>query len=332
VPVNRVFVVGLPRSGTTWVGHVLGGTASAVYVGEPDNHLKSPFALRAKRRLKMRDFPALVPGSPVPEYELLWASAFGLEAERRPERLRPARDRASTLLLAGVPRPGLLSAVREGSRPGLRIVLAERLAVPERPPSVGATLVVKSVYAPLAVEWIADRFPVQVVVVLREPLNVLSSWSKLEWLGRPGNDMLDLIAPEVRDELATRWKVAAPASGASVVARAAWMIGALTCELSDIASRHDEWFVVAHEELCAGSSSRFGTLADALGLAWTERDASRVEEMNRSGGDFEPFRIAAGLPDAWRSVLHVDQAQEAQRVFEWFPVNEQLRRIGVASS
>ena len=35
----RVLVAGLPRSGTTWVGEVLGRTAGARYLHEPDNHL-----------------------------------------------------------------------------------------------------------------------------------------------------------------------------------------------------------------------------------------------------------------------------------------------------
>ena len=41
-PAPRVLVAGLPRSGTTWVGEVLGRTAGARYLHEPDNHLVRP--------------------------------------------------------------------------------------------------------------------------------------------------------------------------------------------------------------------------------------------------------------------------------------------------
>ena len=47
----RVLIAGLPRSGTTWVGEVLGRTAGAHYLHEPDNHLVRPDAWWAKRRL-----------------------------------------------------------------------------------------------------------------------------------------------------------------------------------------------------------------------------------------------------------------------------------------
>src|SRR5919106_1377375 len=175
---NRVLVVGIPRSGTTWVGHVLGATQGATYVGEPDNHLKSPFALRTKRLLGMRDFPALSAGSPSSAFQSLWDNAFAIESvaihRQRREPLRCIRWWASTAVLDRVPRRALLAAVREGSGGGIRVAVAERLAVPDRPPDATTTLVVKSVYAPLAVEWIADRLPVRVAVVLREPLNVLS--------------------------------------------------------------------------------------------------------------------------------------------------------------
>jgi hypothetical protein len=185
---------------------------------------------------------------------------------------------------------------------------------------------VKSVYAPLSVEWIADRLPVQVTVVLREPLNVLSSWAKLEWLGQPGGDMLDLVAPRIRDELAERWQVPAPPTGSSVVARAAWMIGALTCALTEAAAGHTDWLVVTHEDLCVDAAERFRALATALALPWTESDSQRVEAMNRSGGDFEPLRVADRLPEAWRSRLNPDHATEATEVFARFPLRQQLAR------
>jgi hypothetical protein len=332
--VNRVLVVGLPRSGTTWVGQVLGATEGAAYVDEPDNHLTSPFALRTKRQLGMRDFPALGAGSVAPEYASLWDNAFATASSNADQRargwLREIRRRAANRLLCRVPRTALLAAVRGNMGGDLRIVAAQRLAVPERPPEGAITLVVKSVYTPLAVEWIAHRITARVVVVLRGPLNVLSSWAKLEWLGQRGDDMLDLIAPEIRDELTVRWRVAAPPAGAAVVSRAAWMIGALTCALSDAAARHHNWVVVTHEELCANSHERFGALAAELGLTWTDGDARRLDAMNREGGDFEPHRIADELIDVWRLRLDPEQVAEAKDVLDRFPLHEQLARVGVS--
>ena len=59
----RVLVAGLPRSGTTWVGEVLGRTAGARYLHEPDNHLLRPEAWWAKRRLG--PYPEVRPGTDI---------------------------------------------------------------------------------------------------------------------------------------------------------------------------------------------------------------------------------------------------------------------------
>ena len=70
-----MLVAGLPRSGTTWVGEVLGCTAGARYLHEPDNHLVRPDAWWAKRRLG--SYPELDPGAGgAGDYERLWALAF----------------------------------------------------------------------------------------------------------------------------------------------------------------------------------------------------------------------------------------------------------------
>ena len=318
---KRILVVGLPRSATTWVGQVLGATEGARYVGEPDNDLRTPFALLAKRALRMGDFPALKPGVSAPQYALLWDNAFAV-APTGIGAFRAGRRRIAGLLYAGVSRRTILAASRQMSRRrSARMALAERLAVPERPRRRAPVLVVKSVYSPLSVEWIADRIPLQVVVVVREPLGVLSSWARLEWLGRPGEDMLDLLAPKVRDDLAARWGVEPPPPGASVVSRAAWMVGALTCALSDAASRHPDWRVTTHEALLDHSEDRFRELAGSLGLSWGVEDARRLAGMNREGGAFEPFRVADQLKDAWRARLSPEDAREATGVLEGFPLS-----------
>ena len=54
----RILVAGLPRSGTTWVAEVLGRTAGARYLHEPDNHLVRPDAWWAKRRPRRLPRPA----------------------------------------------------------------------------------------------------------------------------------------------------------------------------------------------------------------------------------------------------------------------------------
>src|SRR5215216_3657697 len=78
----KVLVIGLPRSGTTWIASTLAQTGNAALVSEPDNHYNVPFALRAKRRLPGGFHPALSPADEAPLFEALWREAFGENGTR----------------------------------------------------------------------------------------------------------------------------------------------------------------------------------------------------------------------------------------------------------
>jgi hypothetical protein len=318
--VNRVLVVGLPRSGTTWVGRVLAATPGTEYVGEPDNPLRFPFALRACRQLGSGHYPILVPDDDAPDYERLWACAFGLTRGGGLDGLRRAVSRR----LLQRSSPARVRSALRGEAPGLPLRAVERLAVPEEPRRLADDLLVKSVYAPLSVEWIARRIPLKIAVVLRSPLNILSSWVQLGWLGRSGDDMLDLVSEEAQWELTTRWSVPPPESGTSVVARAAWVVGAFSCGLIDAAARNPGWIVIRHEDLCAAPSERYRTLADTLGLTWSEGVEEVLAHMNRPGRGMEPFRVAGELGDVWRTRLTPQQIDEALTVLDRFPLDERL--------
>jgi hypothetical protein len=324
--VKRVLVVGVPRSGTTWVAHVLGQTSEAAFLDEPDNHLAFPFALRAKRRLRGGFHPALAPDEPAAEYELLWRRALDVGdgragAYRAWERLRRT---ASTRLLRSASQAQKWAAFDETVRLPLRLRAAEELAIPERPERRLDNLIVKSVYASLSLEWITARFPVQTVIVLRAPLNVLSSWARIGWLGRPGDDMLDTLGADIQERLSHRWHVEAPPVGSSIFARAAWLIGALTSELARAAERDPSCLTVVHEHLCEQPHERLRLLAEQCGLRWSAAVDHALDDLNRPGTGYELRRVAKDLPDAWRSRLDPDRIGEALAVLERFPLDERL--------
>lgn len=317
---SRVLVVGVPRSGTTWVGRVLAATDETAYLGEPDNPTGFPFALLACRRLGLGHFPLLSPDREAPEYERLWTYAFGLASVGSVDRARRA---AAHRLLRRVP-PERVRAALRGVGPGLPVRTSEWLAVPEEPVTLTGNLVVKTINAPLAVEWIARRFRPRIAIVLRNPLSILSSWARLEWLGRPGDDMLDHVAPSVQEELARRLPIPGPPGEATVVARSAWMIGAFTCALQDAAARNPAWALVTHEELCEAPGTHYPALASSLGLEWGVGADRALAEMNRPGEGMDPFRVASELKDVWRSRLGTEQIEEARSVLDQFSFDERL--------
>lgn len=319
-------VVGIPRSGTTWVARVLARTDGAVYLEEPDNHFRRPYAFRSKRRMGRGEYPAIAAGDVVEDYETLWRHALTAEPGRVGSRER-ARRRVAERLLASAKAAEVSAAIAERSPTSARLRLVERLALPERPPFGGAHLVVKSVYAPLAVEWIADRFRPKVVVVIRHPLNVVSSWSSLGWLERTHDDMLDELDRRAQLGLAGAFGVEPPGSDDSPFARAAWLAGALTCELVATADRHPDWHVVSHEQLSERAHEQLAALADRLGLRWTPEVDAMLDDLDRPGSGFEIAREKRDLADVWRRRLTPEQAQAALRVLERFPTESWTRPL-----
>ncbi len=177
---------------------------------------------------------------------------------------------------------------------------------------------VKSVYAPLCVEWIALRRDLRVVLVLRNPLNVISSWLELGWLSR-GRELLMTLDPGAADELAARFEAPRPPA-VSLLAGAAWLVGVLTCALEEAARRNPEWPCVVHEALCTDPSGEFAALASNAGLRWSVDGERVLEAMNHPGSGYETMRVAAEMSGAWRTRLSAEQVREIKRVLDLLPI------------
>jgi hypothetical protein len=132
-------------------------------------------------------------------------------------------------------------------------------------------VVVKSVHSALALEWIAHRYQPRMVVLWRDPLNVVSSWMALGW---DRTHSVDPQRPVVREDLLEPLGLRPPATGSSAVTQVAWMVGLLMTALKQAAERNPDWIVVSHDELCHDPRARFRELYARLGLDWTaETDA-----------------------------------------------------------
>jgi hypothetical protein len=299
-----VLVAGAPRTATTWVATALSLADGVTWINEPDNEWPNWYALKAKRRLGR--FPALVEEDADPRrYLTLWRrSLAGRRQGRYQEAMAWKLDRGERTVR------DLWLAMCE--HPPKRLPLSVRLfsavARPPRIPDRATTVMVKSVHAPLALEWIAARLEPRMVVVLRHPLNVIASWSDLGWGG------CALVAnPRIRERFGRRWNLPELERTASPLAQAAWEVGLFTCALEAGAERSD-WLVASHDRLCLGPRQGFRDLFARLGLTWSERVEAFLTESNRPGAGFTTFRVAADEPDRWRKRLSPEQIREAWSV------------------
>lgn len=305
--INRVLVAGVPRSGTTWVGQTLARTADTAYVGEPDNEGKEPFALKAK--LSLGRFPVLGPDDEAPSYEELWDKVFN-HAPAPPS----IRRLAAKALLSLAEGEEVRGAYSDGElTPRLRAVRA--LASPAAPQPAARNIVTKSVYAVLALEWVVRRWQPSMVVVLRNPLNVIASWKELGYRDRRLDEH-----PGVRARIVDPLGLPLPESGSSTLARLAWQFGVLNCALESGAERFPDWNVVRHEDLCRAPREQFRSLATRLGLGWTEEAEAFLVDSDRPGTGYVPTRVASQEPERWRQRLREDEVQEICEVLASFPL------------
>jgi hypothetical protein len=303
--VTRLLIAGVPRSGTTWVGQALGRTDGAVYVNEPDGD-HDPFAFRARVG---RPFPpALAAGDLDPDFERLFAGAFaGGRYAGTP------RDRVARRLYRGVPIADRWRAWLDGSvSPKLRLAAAlavPRVAVPGEHP-----VIVKSVRSELAMEWLVDRFEPRVLLVERNPLNVLASWVELEYARDPKE------AAAVAVHARRRWDVAPPRADEPRLVHQAFEYGVLAGALRESAARHDEWTVVRHEQLCVDPVTEFRALVAALGLTWNASVEEFLTESDREGTGYQTNRRARDQPERWRERLDAEQVETIRATLACFPV------------
>jgi hypothetical protein len=314
--VTRVLVIGVPRSGTTWVARVLGQMEDVTTALEPDNQVKFPFAFRAKRGLAGGLFPSLRAGEEARDYARLWKTA--LNPRPKPSsRVERARRLAARRAFNGAAKDEILRAFAGSRAVSPRLRLAEALAVPERPRASASHVVAKSVYAGLAAEWIAEREGAQVIVVARNLLNVLSSWVTLGWIGTRGDDELERSDPAELEKLRGRYGAPAIPYDGSGLARTTWLLAFLALAM-EADARRNGWTLVQHEEVARRPERAFRGLAAEVGLRWDTAADAMLASDDRPGRGFELTRVRAGLQTVWRDRLTSEQVDEIATSLEAF--------------
>lgn len=316
-----VLVTGVPRSGTTWVASVLAGAAGGTLVHEPDNEKEHLDALTAKRALGR--FPVLDPGQRAADYERLWRSAF---ANGTPQE-GGVRDRLAHGLWRRLSEQSREEAVQ--GRRGAPVRFAAALAGAGRPVvrSTGP-VIVKSVHLALSLHWLLARAPdTRVLLVLRHPANVLSSWLELNL---PDQDRRLDSHPAVRQRYLARWGIEAPPPDR--FARAAWQACLLTAALCETAAEHPQVVVTEHESLCRAPADTFASVCADLGIGWDDHAAALLESLDRPGDGFELRRLASEQPDRWRTRLDPSAFDELVAVARRFPHLDRWPELASATS
>lgn len=296
-PPRPLLVTGMPRSGTSWTGRMLEFSGRVVYVNEPMNPGHPPGRS-----------PGVLAADVEHQFQYI---ADGLDATFLPAFQDTARLRY---------RP--VAELRRNSGPydvARMVKYAMAFGLGRR---LGRRAMFDDPYAVLCTAWFAQRLGADVVVLIREPAAVVSSWLRFGWdmnfdelLHQP-QLMADHLEPFREDlehsrdsdalgRVALLWKVLY-----SVVQA----MGAVTPQIR----------VIRHEDLAADPLRGFGQLYAELGLPLTDEGARSITRATSGGDDGGrplSWSFAGGLPSrtgfqrqdsrraatSWRSRLSAEQ-------------------------
>jgi hypothetical protein len=211
-----------------------------------------------------------------------------------------------------------------------RYELAPRLRRRHRPKDVARTLrdfaraqrvrrrrprpLMKDPIALLSAEWLAQRFDMEVVVLIRHPAAFASSLKRLGWRHSFATFLDDDRAPEVIRPYENEIRAQAREPG-DLLAQAALLWRLLYNAVSSYRERHEDWVFLRHEDVSLEPSASFERLYERLGLELTGAARAEIERASASGNPSElstPHAVeldSAASLGRWRAELTAEEVE-----------------------
>lgn len=286
---KQAIVAGMPRTGTSWAGRVLGLAPGYTYYREPDNFVLVDGAERY--------FP------------YLYLASAGDDEQYRRHMDRALRGKVATPF-----------TMRDDAGPVMDHLpqrwhkLGKHLpALYRRKPNT----IVKLVNSSLALNWLQAQYPsASMVYLLRHPCGQFASVRRLGWEPRPHrltwSDTLlaDYLHPfeELLLSAETFWE------------RAGAQWGAVNYVVYHQHKRGADRALVPFEWLCQDPVARFRTLFDRLDLHWTQEAEDFLDENTDEHSDrpYSLTRKSAAQIDKWRAEVSDEDMETCRRFAEPF--------------
>jgi hypothetical protein len=251
-----ILVTGAHRSGTTWVGRMLALAPGVAYVHEPFN-------------------PRFSAGA--------FDRYFTVVTHENETRYAPELERALSF------RYELLTRLQRRHAPKDVARAVRSYARAQGPRWTGARPLMKDPIALLSAEWLAQRFDMDVVVLIRHPAAFASSLKRLGWRHSFATFIDDGRVPEVIRAYEDEIRAQARDPG-DILAQAALLWRLLYNAVAGYRESHPQWAYLRHEDASLYPVATFERLYTQLGLELT---GSAGAEIARSSAPGNPAELAA---------------------------------------
>jgi hypothetical protein len=273
-PQSPIYVAGLARAGTSWLGKTLSTGAHIKYFHEPFNMDNVPEALpHWGKYLRM--------GEPDQEFLQFCQSAFAGQI-RHPNVIK-------TLTYPYRALQGNLSWLP------------------------GRTLI-KDVHSLLSLAWIDQQFAPIPVVIIRHPCAIAASWTQTFKLNRRLRSLDRILEqPQLMEDYLHPYEsLMQSASGFWQEVAVYW--GATYHVVLQQQRQHPNWIVLSHEQLCGDPVGEYRQLFERLNLRWTAKTERFLQGTTTTTGEsYSLRRRSSQEPDKWRTQLQPDQIDQIQK-------------------
>jgi len=245
---NPILVTGVHRSGTTWVGKMLCASGEAFYIFEPFNI--GTIGPNWMKKAFPHWFFYLCPEN-INEYE---TSLQNIIAMRYP-------------IVSGIRK---IRTLRHCGRIGKDVKNSIYARLRKKRP------LIKDPIALFSTEWLANRFDMQIIVMIRHPAAFASSLKRLNWQFDFANWykqellMQNFLYP-FRDQIREY-----TLKKKDIIDQAILMWNSMYSVVHLYQQSHPDWMFVKHETLAANPLEEFQNLYQYFGLTWNKRAKSVI--------------------------------------------------------
>lgn len=299
-----IFIFGLPRSGTSWVGKILDSHPLVLYRHEPDTVIRD------------RDSPAYCPPEEIPAHRARITAYVARLCETRTLKTAmslPVFDKAYHGPLAPRLRQILAVALRGAARIPLLGNRVREIPLPDfiearRAPAIQPVLKSVSTLGRARL-WLESVPGSRAILVIRHPCGQISSFRTGGRLGKFDHDV---------ERLAISWAPSAAAYGLTPervktmpgIERQAWNWGVMNEMLLDGLCEREAVHIVPYEQLCLDPEGETRRMLAFCGLDWNDQTEAFVRTSTAHRGKsryFSVFQDSHAAMNKWRAELSPEE-------------------------
>ena len=297
LPVKPVLVTGSPRSGTTWVGRMLAASSQLYYIHEPFN-------------------PDYGPGYGICNFKFDHHQAYITEDNEK-EYYRPVRKMIEgryNFYAAILASRSINDVKKEWSQKRQFLKYRRKHTLP----------LIKDPVALMSAGWLARRFDINVIVMIRHPAAFVSSMKRLNWHFDPSRWVLSqpLLLRDYLSPLEDRLKLLKE-SKSDIIEEAALMWKAMYFVVLKYKIEYPDWIYLRHEDLSRNPVGQFKKLFRMLGLDFTDEvrelivEYSNESNPSHSKGFDKSIKLnSRKVISHWKSVLSAQEVKRIKKIVE----------------